>query len=115
MATKRVVASGNFASIVSNDSASRLSMKCTRGGAAQRGHAGHGVAGQLRQRLPAEARAAGAENDDIARAVGEPPGCVANAGKIVLLFRQPQQRQAAVAMTRAQGFERALRRGQARP
>ena len=36
-------------------------MKCSRGAGAQRADARHGIAGKLRQRLAAEAGAAGAE------------------------------------------------------
>ena len=51
---------------------SRLSMKCRRGGSRSASTPGTRVAGQLRQRLPAEAGAAGAENDDVGGALREP-------------------------------------------
>ena len=73
IATKRVVASGSRASSSAKLCGSRLSMKCRRGGGAQRADARHREAGKLRQRLAAEARAAGAENDDVGRA-GRPAG-----------------------------------------
>ena len=90
---------------------SRLSMKCRRGGVAQRADAGHAVAGKLRQRLPAEARAAGAEHDDVGRAVA-PAGAPrrAIAGEIVVLAGSRSSGSAAVGMARAQPVERALRR-----
>ncbi len=73
---------------------------------AQCADAGNRVAGQLRQRLPAQAGAAGAEQHDVAGAFRDPAGGVADAGEVVPAFRQAQQRQTAVGMTRAQGFER---------
>ena len=69
-------------------------------GAAQAPDAGHMIVGKLRQRLAAERGAAGAEDDDVARAIGQLAGGVANAGEIVGAFRQAQQRQAVVGMAR---------------
>ena len=76
---------------------------------AQTGYPRHGVAGELRQRLPAQAGAGGAEQDDIGGALRQPAGGVPDPRQIVMGFRQPQQRQAAVGMARAQAFERAIR------
>ncbi len=73
---------------------------------AQRTDTRHAVPGQLRQRLPAEARAAGAEQHDVGGAVGQPPRLVLDWVQIVMLAGQPQQRQAAIGMARAQDFER---------
>ncbi len=81
-------------------------------GPAQIADARHLVIGELRQRLPAERGAAGAEYDDIARARGERLGSAANLGEIVLLFRQVQQRQRALGIQPAQLIERAFRAGQ---
>ena len=83
-------------------------MKCRRGGARSAPTPGTRVAGKLRQRLPAEAGAAGAEEDDVGGVFGEPAAGVADRRQIVMGFRQPQQRQAAVGMARAQGIERGL-------
>ena len=78
-------------------------------GRAQRADAGHPVEDELRQRLSAQGRAAGAEHDNIRRARGEPLGSGANRRKVILFFRQPQQRQRAVGMAGAQAVECALR------
>ena len=84
-------------------------MKCRRGGVAQRADARHRVAGKLRQRLAAEARAAGAEDDDVGGAFARAAAAgVADAGEVVTRLRQAQQRQAAVGMARAQAIERGL-------
>ena len=75
---------------------------------AQGADARHAVAGKLRQRLAAEAGAAGAEENHVAGVVGEPLSGIADRRQIVTGLRQPQQRQAAVGMARAQPIERAL-------
>src|SRR5439155_24144038 len=58
------------------------------------------------ERLAAEARSAGAKDDDIARASREPAGSGADRGEVVTPGGQPDQRQAAVGMARAQPGER---------
>src|SRR3974390_1997192 len=64
------------------------------------------MAAELGQRLAAEARSAGAEKHDVARALSE-PGCGrGDAGQIPALLRQKQQRQAAVGVPGAQPGER---------
>jgi len=67
------------------------------------------VTGELRQRLPAEARAAGAEHDDVVEAAAELVGDGAQLGEIVAPRRQAQQRQAAVLAPAAQRAERRRR------
>ena len=81
-------------------------MKCRRGPSRKRADAGHRIAGKLRQRLAAEARAAGAEEHDVGRAGAQPRRGSADGGEVVALGRQPQQRQAAVGVARAQPVER---------
>ncbi len=73
---------------------------------AQRADARHRVAGKLRKRLAAEAGTAGAEENDVGGTVGQPAAGLADRHQVVMGARQPQQRQAAVGMARAQGFER---------
>ncbi len=75
-------------------------------GSAQRADAGHRVAGKLRQRLPAQAGAAGAEQNDVGGIFGQAARSIADRHQIVMGFRQPQQRQRAVGVARAQNFER---------
>ena len=58
-------------------------MKCSAAAVAQRAEAGHRVAGKLRQRLAAEARSAGAENDDVGGAVAKPRRGVVDGREIV--------------------------------
>ena len=62
------------ASSAPNVPGSRLSMKCRRGGSRNAPSAGHGVAGKLRQRLAAEARAAGAEEHHVGGALAQQRG-----------------------------------------
>ena len=81
-------------------------MKWMRGGSRKAADAGHGVAGKLRQRLPAEARAAGAEEDHVAGAVTQQRGVAEDGGDVVALFRQAQQRQRAVGVARAKPGQR---------
>ncbi len=73
---------------------------------AERAGAFDGVVGKLRERLSAEARSAGAENDDVGRVAGEPRAGGADGMDIVVPFRQPQQRQRAVGMPRPDPVER---------
>ena len=75
---------------------------------AQGADARHVVVGELRQRLPAERRAAGAENNDVGGVCGEAPGGVADLAQVAMGRRQMQQRQRAVGVARTQRFERAL-------
>ena len=75
---------------------------------AQAVDAGHRVTGELGQRLAAQAGAAGAENDDVGCVLRQPLGGVADRLQIVMGLRQLEQRQAAVGMARAQGFQRAV-------
>ena len=63
------------------------------------------MAGQLRQRLPAEAGAAGAEDDDVGGAVGQPRGRLADRRQIVM--RAPAA--AAAAGRRRHGARASLR------
>ena len=72
---------------------SRLSRKCRRGGSRKRADARHGVAGELRQRLPAEARAAGAEEHHVGGALAQQPCVAEDRGDVVAPLRQAQQRQ----------------------
>ena len=83
-------------------------MKCNARRRAQRADARHGVTGELRQRLAAEARAAGAEDHDVGGVLGQPPAGVADRRQIVARFRQPQQRQPAIGVAIAQLVERAF-------
>ena len=83
-------------------------MKCRRGGARSAADARHRVTGKLRQRLAAEAGPAGAEDHDVGGVLGKPLAGLADRRQIVAGFRQPQQRQAAIGVARAQPLERAL-------
>ena len=107
IATKRVVVSGSCASMPSNVAGSRLSRKWMRGCRAG-ADAGHGVARELRQRLAAEARAAGAEEDHVGRAVAQQRRVAEDGGDVVALLRQPQQRQRAVGVACAQELPKRL-------
>ena len=73
---------------------------------AQRADAFDRVVGKLRERLPAEARSAGAEDDDVGRVAREPRAGGADGVDIVVPFRQPQQRQRAVGVPRPDPVER---------
>ena len=73
-------------------------MKCSWGGARNAPTPGNGEARKLRQGLPAQAGAAGAEDNDIGRAVRELTGRVSNCLKIVVGLGQAEQRQAVVRM-----------------
>ncbi len=73
--------------------------------------AGHRIEGELRQRLAAERGAAGAENDDVGGALAEPGGGLLDAGEVVLLLGQAQQRQRALGVMLPQPVERALGTG----
>ena len=75
----------------------------------QRSDPRHREARKLRQGLPAEAGAAGAKYDDIARAIGQLTCRVPDHLQIATGFRQPQQRQTVVGVTGAQPFQRAFR------
>ena len=83
-------------------------MKCMRGAGTERFRAPHADVSKLRQRLPAEAGAAGAEHDHIGRAVAQPGGSLLDLAEIGRFRRQTQQRQAFVRMRLAQPVERAL-------
>ena len=77
-------------------------------GRAQRADARHRVAGKLHQRLAAQAGTAGAEEDDVGGVFGQPAAGLPDRHQIVMGFRQPQQRQAAIGVARAQAFERGV-------
>ena len=64
------------------------------------------MAGKLGERLPAQARSAGAEENDIAGGGGEAPGGGRYLVEVVAFFRQAQQRQRAVGMPSAQPAQR---------
>ena len=74
---------------------------------AQRPEPGHRVIGELRQSLAAEARSAGAEENDVA-GLGEFFHRLAKQWKIVDLLRQAQERQRAAAMRLAKVLQFAL-------
>ena len=73
----------------------------------------HPATGELRHRLAAEARSAGAEKDDVCGTGGEPFRGAQDAGEIVGLLREPQQRQLAVRVARPDPGQRirAVRQG----
>jgi hypothetical protein len=75
---------------------------------AQRVDAGHRVTGELRQRLAAQAGAAGTEKDDVGSVLCQPLAGVADLRQIAMRARQREQRQAAIGVTLAEGFERGL-------
>ena len=81
-------------------------MKCSRGPSRRTPSPGTPWSRELGQRLAAEARSAGAEDDDIARAGAQPACSGADRGEILARGRQAQERQAAVGMARAQPVER---------
>jgi hypothetical protein len=66
-----------------------------RADARQASRPGHAVITQLRQRLPAETRASGAEEDDVGGLGAEARGGIADLIEIVARARHVQQRQAA--------------------
>ena len=68
IATKRVVASGSLSSSAAEGRGIEIVHEMQARARAQGADARHAVAGELRQRLAAEARSAGAENDDVGRA-----------------------------------------------
>ncbi len=68
IATKRAVASGSFASKRAEAFRIEIVHEMDARARAQGADARHRVAGKLRQRLAAEARAAGAEKHDVGRA-----------------------------------------------
>ena len=72
IATKRVVASGSLREQRAEGVGVEIVHEVQARTVAQRADARHAMAGKLRQRLAAEARSAGAENDDVGRARGEP-------------------------------------------
>ena len=76
--------------------------------AAQRADAGHVVAGELDQRLAAEARSAGAEDNDVGGVLRQPLGGVGDGCEVVLARRQPQQGKAAILVALAQLLERSF-------
>src|SRR5579885_58309 len=75
---------------------------------AQRAEAGYRIVRELRERLAAETRSADAEDHHVARLLQTSRGFFQR-GKIVDFFRQPEKRQGAARMRRAQLFERAFR------
>ena len=76
--------------------------------------AGNAPAAELRQRLAAEARSAGAEEDEGARAVGEPRQRLAGRRDVVPPFRHAQQRQRRVGIGLAQRRKPGLELGEIR-
>ncbi len=74
---------------------------------AQQAKAGHRIAAQLRQRLSTQARPAGAEEDNVARALAQAFGGFRHLVEIRDLFGQAQQRQLGVGVAAAQPVERA--------
>ena len=74
IAMKRVVASGSLASNVAVGRGIEIVHEMQARRRAERLDAAHADAGKLRQRLPAEARSAGAEHHDIGRARAQPRG-----------------------------------------
>src|SRR5689334_655140 len=80
----------------------------TRAGA-QEACARHCMILKLRQCLPAEARAAGAEEHNVSRTSrAETPRRILDRDQVVVLGGKPQQRQAAVGMARTQPSKRRL-------
>ena len=77
---------------------------------AQRAERRHGVAGKLRQRLAAEARAAGAEPHHVGGVLLEQPRIAEDRRDVVALFRQAKQRQRAVGVTACAARASASRR-----
>ena len=75
---------------------------------AQCADARHGEARKLRQGLPAEAGAAGAEDNDVGCPVRELARGIPDRLQIAVRFRQAQQRQTAVGMAGAQPIKRAF-------
>jgi hypothetical protein len=69
----------------------------------------HRMAAELRQGLPAEARAAGAEKHHVGGALGEALAGGADPGEVVAFLRETQQRQLAVGVAAFQPVERAGR------
>ena len=107
IATKRVVASGNFVEqrgvAVGVEVVHEMQARAVAKGA----DAFDGVVGELGEGLPAEARSTGAEDDDVGRVAGEPRRGGADRVDIVVPRRQPQQGQRAVGMPRPDPVERA--------
>ncbi len=76
--------------------------------AAQETEAGQRVSRELRQRLPAQARTAGAQEHDVGRARFQPARSLGDLGEVALLGRKPHEAQAAVTVARAQSVERSV-------
>ena len=83
IATKRVVASGSFASSAPIGRGIEIVHEMHARRVAERADAAHADAGKLRQRLPAEARAAGAEHHHVGRAGAQPRGGAVDLVEIV--------------------------------
>jgi hypothetical protein len=73
---------------------------------AQRADALDRIVRKLRERLATEARSAGTEDHDVAGVGREARPGVADGMEIIMPFRQPQERQCAVGVARADPVER---------
>ena len=105
MATKRVVWCGSLASSVAKRVGIEIVHEMQARRRTQRADARHRVTGELRQRLAAEAGAAGAEDHDVGGVLGESLAGVADRRQIVTGFRQP----AAAAGRRRRGAHATIR------
>ena len=113
IATKRLVASGRRCSTPLEGGRVEIVEEVHARVLGEAPGARHGVVAQLRQGLPAEARAAGAEEDDVGRLAREPRRRGADGAEIVARARHVQERQPAARVVLAQARQRVLDEPQA--